>query len=222
MLRNTKAKEGTPRAPCRERASPEERIASVSYGRMPETCCLSPGHSIGPWSTGEPAGIRRRNVMPHTIPDSCGRGQGSAAPIRGSVASPAPPSLSGFLLPVAPCLLPGCHPLRPSVPSSLPQNPRTSPLSRSFVRYTLGKGRPSQIARPIPYPDRKGCGQVSTPNGTGNVRDEYAGQPPVYLAPCNARLLHRHALGQVPRLVHVAAAQNGRVVGDELKRDRGQ
>jgi hypothetical protein len=32
------------------------------------------------------------------------------------------------------------------------------------------------------------------------------------------RLLHRHALGQVPRLVHVAAAQHGDVVRQQLQR----
>src|SRR5579863_6823814 len=34
--------------------------------------------------------------------------------------------------------------------------------------------------------------------------------------PPASSLFHRHALGQIPRLVHVAAAQNGGVVGQQL------
>src|SRR5207247_1984512 len=36
------------------------------------------------------------------------------------------------------------------------------------------------------------------------------------------QLFHRHALGQIARLVDVAAAGDGGVVGDELERDHAQ
>ena len=55
------------------------------------------------------------------------------------------------------------------------------------------------------------CSDECDPIAVSLIRDRTDGQ---------FRSLHRHALRQIPRLVDVAAAEHGDVIGQELQRDR--
>src|SRR5205823_12949699 len=94
-----------------------------------------------------------------------------------------------------------------------PRTPRSHAIRWAMTRV---------LPLPAPASTRRGPSPAVTASRCGGFRSTRSASRSSTLRLYRARLFHRHRLGQVARLVHVAAQTHRDVVGEELERDDGE